>query len=835
MSDNSENDTCSPFGRFFQSGFGRGLGRGDNSKSDSEDRWDRGGFGGGRGRNRGSYGRKTSLDDTKSDNDSEDRWNPEGNTRGGSSLGRGRNRGGFGRGFGSDTTSDNDSEDRWDPEGNTRRGRGRNRGRFGRGFGTKNSDPGWLNEGNSDNENRRDREGRARRGGFGGGGGRSRGSYGGKTSNPGWLDDGDSNDKNRGRKIRWLDEVKEDRPRDQKDEILRGGGFINDDEDRKSGGGCYKCGAHDHMAKNCAGHSKGCFKCGEEGHISRECPQSNDERRRCYKCGQKGHFAKECTSKESSRMFGGERNDGRKNEKKATECLKCGEEGHFSRECPKATQKENRVPAYIPPEPSQEEKDIFTSMEKGINFDKYDQIPVECTGRGGSSAERIDSFSQAALHDTLLDNIDKAGYDKPTPIQKFAINHILNGRDIMGCAQTGSGKTAAFLLPVITKMIENSIEGSCYSGIQEPQAVIIGPTRELVVQIYNEARKFSHSTVVRSVVLYGGTSVSHQLREVEKGAHIVVATPGRLCDFIKRGKIGLKKMKFLILDEADRMLDMGFENYVRKLVEQLGAPPKTDRQTLMFSATFPAEIQKLAKDFLDDYIFITMGVVGAANTDIEQTFHETTQFDKRDTLLSILLESQDDKILVFVETKKNADFLASFLCQNEFPTTSIHGDRLQQEREQALNDFKTGKKPILIATSVAARGLDIPGVKHVINYDLPGHGVEEYVHRIGRTGCCGNLGKATSFFDPDTDKEIARPLVTVLQNAHQEIPPWLEDAAKNCFENTRLGNQDIRKGRRYYGGGDSGKHIKDYSPVKSNVEDFPGHIGGTTEEYLWEY
>ena len=243
----------------------------------------------------------------------------------------------------------------------------------------------------------------------------------------------------------------------------------------------------------------------------------------------------------------------------------------------------------------------------------------------------------------------------------------------MGCAQTGSGKTAAFLLPVLTGMIRDGVEDGAFSEAQTPAAIIVGPTRELVLQIYQEALKFAYSTIIRPVVVYGGTSVGHQLRQVEQGAHMVVGTPGRLLDFIGKGKISLSKCRYLILDEADRMLDMGFEHEIRKLVEQLGLPGKTERQTLMFSATFPEEIQKLAADFLNDYLFCTVGRVGSANTDITQTVHEVSEFDKREKLVSILNESGSDRTLVFVETKRNADFLATFLSQSEFPTTSIHG------------------------------------------------------------------------------------------------------------------------------------------------------------------
>jgi probable ATP-dependent RNA helicase DDX4 len=356
-------------------------------------------------------------------------------------------------------------------------------------------------------------------------------------------------------------------------------------------------------------------------------------------------------------------------------------------------------------------------------------------------------------------------------------------------------------------MLNTGIEGSAFSEVQEPAAIIIGPTRELVVQINNEARKFANGTMLRPCVVYGGTSVMSQLGNISKGAHIVTGTPGRLLDFISKGKLGLGKLKYLVLDEADRMLDMGFKPDIERLLAMPGMPSKDQRQTLLFSATFPTEIQQLAGDILNDYLFITVGKVGGANSDIEQRVFQVNQMEKRDKLVSILNETGRDRTLVFVETKKGADFLATYLSQSEFPATSIHGDRLQNEREEALRDFKTGRAPILIATSVAARGLDIPGVEHVVNYDLPKE-VDEYVHRIGRTGRCGNLGKATSFFDPGKDGDIGRTLVKILSDARQEVPDWLDEIAQGSFGGSfaggsgDFGGRDTRKGK--FGGGGGG-------------------------------
>ncbi|KAL4235604.1 putative ATP-dependent RNA helicase ddx4 [Mactra antiquata] len=515
----------------------------------------------------------------------------------------------------------------------------------------------------------------------------------------------------------------------------------------------------------------------------------------CFKCGEAGHFSRECPNAGSGGGGGG----GDKN------CFKCGEPGHFSRECPKAggdgkgvTLDGERPPPYVPPAPPEEEEEIFKSIQKGIHFDNFDKIPVEVTGQDAPAA--ITRFEDAKLYDAFFENVKRAKYEKPTPVQKYSIPIISAGRDLMACAQTGSGKTAAFLLPTLTGMMNAGLSSSSFSPVQEPQTLVVAPTRELAVQIFMDARKFAYGTMLRPVVLYGGTSVGYQLRQLSSGCHILVGTPGRLIDVISKGKVSLEKIKYLVLDEADRMLDMGFGPDIKKIIETFGMPSKDERQTLMFSATFPEEIQKLAGEYLKNYLFLSVGVVGGANTDVSQYVFEVDRLQKREKLTDILNESGVSKTLVFVEQKRNADFLASYLSQNGFPTTSIHGDRLQQEREEALADFKTGRAPILIATSVAARGLDIPAVEHVINYDLP-QSIDEYVHRIGRTGRCGNLGKASSFYSNDSDSGMAKALVKIFSQASQVVPEWLETYAQGSVSTAgyiamggKFGGKDIRKG-----------------------------------------
>ncbi|XP_039100436.1 probable ATP-dependent RNA helicase DDX4 isoform X8 [Hyaena hyaena] len=434
---------------------------------------------------------------------------------------------------------------------------------------------------------------------------------------------------------------------------------------------------------------------------------------------------------------------------------------------------------YIPPPPPEDEDSIFAHYQTGINFDKYDTILVEVSGHDPPPA--ILTFEEANLCQTLNNNIAKAGYTKLTPVQKYSIPIIMAGRDLMACAQTGSGKTAAFLLPILAHMMRDGVTASRFKDLQEPECIIVAPTRELINQIYLEARKFSFGTCVRAVVIYGGTQLGYSIRQIVQGCSILCATPGRLMDIIGKEKIGLRQVKYLVLDEADRMLDMGFGPEMKRLLSCPGMPSKEQRQTLMFSATFPEEIQRLAGEFLkSDYLFVAVGQVGGACRDVQQTILQVGQYSKREKLVEILRNIGDERTLVFVETKKKADFIATFLCQEKISTTSIHGDREQREREQALGDFRCGKCPVLVATSVAARGLDIENVQHVINLDLPST-IDEYVHRIGRTGRCGNTGRAISFFDPESDNHLAQPLVKVLSDAQQDVPAWLEEIAFSTY------------------------------------------------------
>merc|ERR1719336_1620642 len=453
------------------------------------------------------------------------------------------------------------------------------------------------------------------------------------------------------------------------------------------------------------------------------------------------------------------------------------------------------------------ERELFgdqaDQMAQGINFDKYNDIPVEMSGNNAPS--EIDHFKNADFPEALMSNITRCGFSVPTPIQKFAIPIVTLRRDLMACAQTGSGKTAAFLFAVINNLLKME---SCAPEIHQrrssyyPRSLVLSPTRELSQQIHVQARKFLYCTGMRAVCIYGGAPIGEQFRELDGGVHILVATPGRLFDMIERGRISLSKCEYLTLDEADRMLDMGFEPQIRNIVEGSDMITSEDgRNTLMFSATFPEEIQQLAQDFLQDYIFVAVGRVGSTTDLIIQQLRHVQERDKLDELFNILPSCEGLK-LVFTATKREADRVEMELSSDGIRALAIHGDKSQREREYALRSFRKGQIDTLVATDVAARGLDIPNVLWVIQYDLPST-IDDYVHRIGRTGRCGNTGTAISFVN-SKNNNVIRSLQELLDESKQEIPSWFAQMVQQAYRgkkgkrNGRYGGRDFRKGQTYY-------------------------------------
>lgn len=469
------------------------------------------------------------------------------------------------------------------------------------------------------------------------------------------------------------------------------------------------------------------------------------------------------------------------------------------------------------PSPSNEkmEVELFGAPEdssfqsSGINFDNYDDIPVEASGDDVPDA--ITSFESPPLDELLVLNIKLSRFSKPTPVQKYSVPIVSRGRDLMACAQTGSGKTGGFLFPVLSECFMNGPEptpdnAGAFSGNKVyPTVLIMAPTRELVSQIFDEAKKFCYRSWVRPAVAYGGVDIGQQMRTLQRGCDLLVAAPGRLTDMLERGRVSLCNVKYLVLDEADRMLDMGFEPQIRHIVQECDMPDVQDRQTLMFSATFPRNIQMLARDFLKDYVFLSVGRVGSTSANITQKVLLVEDDEKRSVILDLLSATENSLTIVFTETKRMADYLADFLYDQGFPATAIHGNRTQYEREKALAAFKNGTAPILVATAVAARGLDIPNVQHVINYDLP-NDIDDYVHRIGRTGRAGNVGIATSFFNRNS-KNLVKDLIALLTEANQEIPDFLVRMSRESSFGRGGGRGG---GRGVLGGGRSGGASRDF-------------------------
>ncbi|CBH14692.1 ATP-dependent DEAD/H RNA helicase, putative [Trypanosoma brucei gambiense DAL972] len=432
-------------------------------------------------------------------------------------------------------------------------------------------------------------------------------------------------------------------------------------------------------------------------------------------------------------------------------------------------------------------------QQKGISLENYASIPVDIVPR---DIDAVESFEDLFVEPALALNIAKCGYKEPTPVQRYGIPVCLNGNDLMACAQTGSGKTAAFLVPVVHYILKNGVSPA-KDRISHPIAVIMAPTRELALQIYDEVRKLTFRTDIFYDVVYGGTPYPTRFEN-----DILVACPGRLKDIFDRNIVSFSCVKFLILDEADRMLEMGFEEQIEYLVASRYSdmPSSEERQTLMFSATFPQRILNLAKRYLrPKYYLLTVGRVGSTTKNITQKLERVPEAEKKDKLFDIIYkQKQTDLVLIFVETKRSAEQLHSALKSSGIPSTTIHGDRRQSDREIALKDFKSGITPILVATDVASRGLDIPNVAHVIQYDLPKE-MDDYTHRIGRTGRAGNKGVATSFYDRN-NRNLAVELYHYLREHEQEVPMWLENE-KDAVEGERFVGGTRGGNRR--GGGES--------------------------------
>lgn len=344
-----------------------------------------------------------------------------------------------------------------------------------------------------------------------------------------------------------------------------------------------------------------------------------------------------------------------------------------------------------------------------------------------TSADDV-TFKQLGLSQSILDAVQEAGYEHPTPIQRAAIPLALKGRDLIGLAQTGTGKTAGFTLPVLERLL---------GGPRRTRVLVLTPTRELCLQVEENVRQYSSHSPVDVVAVYGGVGYEPQERALRRGADVVVATPGRLLDHLEKRNVDFAFLETLVLDEADRMLDMGFAPQINRIVEQV---PRY-RQTLLFSATMPPEVEALGRKYLRKPVVVQVGRRSSAATTVTHAVYPVPRHRKAELLVHLLSEKTHDSVLIFTRTKSGADKVVRELRGVGVDAGAMHADKSQRERLQALEDFKSGKLRVLVATDIAQRGLDISGISHVINFDVPQH-PEDYVHRIGRTGRAAKTGDA---------------------------------------------------------------------------------------------
>jgi len=399
------------------------------------------------------------------------------------------------------------------------------------------------------------------------------------------------------------------------------------------------------------------------------------------------------------------------------------------------------------------------------------------------------TFQELNLIAPLLESLTNQQYTQPTPIQEQAIPHVLAGKDIFGCAQTGTGKTAAFALPILQLLTLNKTQNN--PGIK---ALVLAPTRELALQISESFLAYGKKLNIKHTVVFGGVSQQGQVNAVRRGVDVLIATPGRLLDLMQQGHIKLNTVEYLVLDEADRMLDMGFINDIKKIISKV--PQK--KQTILFSATAPFEIKKLADSFMKSPVTITIEpVVSTANL-IKQGVYYVTQTNKKALLNHILSDSSIENAIVFTRTKRGADKVVQELTRNHIKSEAIHGNKSQGAREKALRGFKNKTTRILVATDIASRGIDIDGLSHVINFELP-EVAETYVHRIGRTGRAGESGTAVSFCSPEempylrNISKLLRKNIDVLANhpfANINAPAITENIARPA------GNAQRHSGRK---------------------------------------
>ena len=440
------------------------------------------------------------------------------------------------------------------------------------------------------------------------------------------------------------------------------------------------------------------------------------------------------------------------------------------------------------PLPDSDKSELAVIVEQGVIRHHSMQSSIE-------SYSIAMKFEDLSLCEPLLRSLQEAGYAEATPIQQKAIPQILTGRDLVGCAQTGTGKTAAFALPTLQQLMKSNAEptGAARrrqrSGSRPIRCLVLSPTRELAGQIGESLATYGRFTGLRHAVIYGGVRQGPQVRLLEAGIDILVATPGRLLDLIGQGFIDLSAVEILILDEADQMLDMGFIHDLRKIVAKV----PSQRQTLMFSATMPPEIRKLAAQWLTRPFEVQVAPIASTPDRVDQSVYFVERQNKAATLTWFLNESNSAKTLVFSRTKRGADKIARGLLRDGIRAVSIHGDKSQARRLAVIREFDSKRPPVLVATDLAARGLDFSDVSHVINYDLPDT-PETYVHRIGRTARAGAAGQAVSFCDSDERKQLRMIEKLTGQAVPVEKSPALSGASAARGDTSPVGTRDSGNG-----------------------------------------
>ena len=418
-------------------------------------------------------------------------------------------------------------------------------------------------------------------------------------------------------------------------------------------------------------------------------------------------------------------------------------------------------------------------------------------------------FDMLGLAPRLIAKLAENGITDPTPIQAQAIPHAMNGRDVMGLAQTGTGKTAAFGLPMLDALLKDGGRPSP----KTTKALVLAPTRELAKQIADNLTTYAEGSHLKIVLVVGGAGITGQIRKLEKGTAVLVATPGRLIDLIDRKAVRLDETRFLVLDEADQMLDLGFIHALRRIAPLLAK----ERQTMLFSATMPKQMAELSEAYLSNPIRVQVNPPGKAADKIEQCVHFVGAAAKMDLLVDLLDKHRDELALVFGRTKHGMEKLSRNLAAKGFAVTAIHGNKSQGQRERAIQDFRDGKVRVLVATDVAARGLDIPGVKHVYNYELP-NVAENYVHRIGRTARAGADGMAIALCAPDE--------MGYLRDIEKAMKASIPVASGRPWDPVAPEQPKRRSGPRRQGGKPSGAAAHSGRPAGAKPSSAPGRPGG---------